>query len=376
MKTNIKICLMALMLSTLSGNALGGEETWYHTYYGNGAGEPGYDGIRNTFIGVYAGARSKGAGQYNTFLGESAGRNNNGSHNTFLGHQAGFSNYPGSNNNFIGYQAGFSNTDGDNNNFLGFQTGYFNMTGINNNFFGYQAGFFNTIGSSNTFIGTYAGYKNKGSANTFLGNYAGFSNTDGYSNVFLGIHAGYNNTIGHGNVFLGNAAGMNETGSNKLYISNSDTATPLIYGDFSTGTVVIHGKITLQSSREAKDEIEALTVQGALDALEGLRPVTFVYKTDRTERHMGFIAEDVPEPVATKDRKGVNPMDIVTVLAKVIQEQQGQIREQQGHIQRLSQGQEKMVQQQQKMAEQQRDAISAHAEKIAKLERLLAAKKN
>ena len=40
---------------------------------------------------------------------------------------------------------------------------------------------------------------------------------------------------------------------------------------------------------------------------------------------MGFISEDAPEPVATKDRKGVNPMDIVTVLTKVVQEQQAEL---------------------------------------------------
>jgi len=94
-----------------------------------------------------------------------------------------------------------------------------------------------------------------------------------------------------------------------------------------------------------------LTAQEAMDALDGLRPVTFVYRADRTERHMGFIAEDLPEPVSTKDRKGVNPMDIVTVLTKVVQEQQ-------------------------KIVDQQQGIITSHAEKIAKLERLLAAKGN
>ena len=81
-----------------------------------------------------------------------------------------------------------------------------------------------------------------------------------------------------------------------------------------------------------------------MNVLERLRPVTFVYRADRKERHAGFIAEDLPEPVATKDRKGVNPMDIVTVLTKVVQEQQ--------------------------------EIIAAHAEKIDRLERLLAAKGN
>jgi hypothetical protein len=35
---------------------------------------------------------------------------------------------------------------------------------------------------------------------------------------------------------------------------------------------------------------------------------------------VGFIAEDVPELVATKDRKGLSPMDIVAVLTKVVQD--------------------------------------------------------
>ena len=36
----------------------------------------------------------------------------------------------------------------------------------------------------------------------------------------------------------------------------------------------------------------------------------------------GFIAEDVPELLANKDRNGLSPMDIVAVLTKVVQEQQ------------------------------------------------------
>jgi len=48
--------------------------------------------------------------------------------------------------------------------------------------------------------------------------------------------------------------------------------------------------------------------------------VKFAYKTDKTEKHVGFVAEEVPELVATKDRKGLSSMDIVAVLTKVVQE--------------------------------------------------------
>jgi hypothetical protein len=45
--------------------------------------------------------------------------------------------------------------------------------------------------------------------------------------------------------------------------------------------------------------------------------------------HVGFIAEDVPELVATSDWKGLESMDIVAVLTKVVQEQQKAMQEQQ-----------------------------------------------
>jgi len=67
-----------------------------------------------------------------------------------------------------------------------------------------------------------------------------------------------------------------------------------------------------------------LAADQALETLAALAPVTFKYKAD-DEAHVGFIAEDVPDLVATKDRKGLSAMDIVAVLAKVVQEQQAQI---------------------------------------------------
>jgi hypothetical protein len=54
--------------------------------------------------------------------------------------------------------------------------------------------------------------------------------------------------------------------------------------------------------------------------------VTFNYKASANEKHVGFIAEEVPELVATKDRKGLNPMDIVAVLTKVVKEWYHQLR--------------------------------------------------
>ena len=45
------------------------------------------------------------------------------------------------------------------------------------------------------------------------------------------------------NLLLGPNAGTQETGSNKLYIANTNTATPLIYGDFINNYITINGSI-------------------------------------------------------------------------------------------------------------------------------------
>ena len=71
-----------------------------------------------------------------------------------------------------------------------------------------------------------------GSDNTAIGRNALQSITSGSQNTAIGLGAGSTNSQGTGNIFVGYMAGSQETGSNKLYIDNSATTTPLIYGDF------------------------------------------------------------------------------------------------------------------------------------------------
>jgi hypothetical protein len=91
---------------------------------------------------------------------------------------------------------------------------------------------------------------------------------------------------------------------------------------FSNATCTAGGTWTDASSIAFKDNVQGLSSGAAMQALAKLRPVTYAYKVDRSEKHVGFIAEEVPELVASKDRKGLSPMDIVAVLTKVVQEQQ------------------------------------------------------
>ncbi len=88
-------------------------------------------------------------------------------------------------------------------------------------------------------------------------------------------------------------------------------------GAYTNGSSWIDG-----SSKEYKENIKGLKVEDAIETLQGFNPVTFNYRVSPEENHVGFVAEEVPELVSTKDQKGLSPMDIVAVLTKVVQEQQ------------------------------------------------------
>jgi len=124
------------------------------------------------------------------------------------------------------------------------------------------------------------------------------------------LYINYNQTgmviitdIGGGNVGIGT-----EDPTQKLFVQGNIQAT---------------GSITPGSSRQFKESIADLSAQEALVTFQSLTPVTFNYKDDKQkDLHIGFIAEEVPDLLATPDRKGVDPMDVVAVLTKVLQEQQ------------------------------------------------------
>jgi hypothetical protein len=323
------------------------------------------------------------------------------------------------------------NNTGHHNTFLGRSTGEENTTGESNTFLGHSAGYHNSTGHDGTFVGRAAGYNNNADNNTFIGHYAG-----------------YTNSSGEGNVFLGHDAGYHETGSNKLYIDNSTTSAPLIYGDFSSNRVGINGRLGVgtqspgynlevettgenavflldrtdgakagyavysdkallgtvtnhplmlgvnyawrlqlktdnslmmsngaqctaggvwqdASSRAYKENILDLSAQEAKNALLNLNPVKYNYKSDKEDEHLGFIAEDVPDLVASKDRKGMSPMDVVAVLTKVVQEQQEALREQQD----ILNFQQEVLEGQQRTLEEQQDIISELQKRIINIEK-------
>jgi hypothetical protein len=392
--------------NSLKNIGIQGNEVGSNTYYGqySGFSLSSGTGTNNTFMGQYAGCGTTD-GSDNTFMGYNAGyQNSTGKDNTFLGRSAGYWNNA-DDNTFIGNEAGNQNSTGIANTFVGQSAGYWNDSSCNT-FIGNEAGTQTRSGYCNTFLGTRAGYNNRsGVGNTYLGDHTGEENEDGDQNTFVGASVGIYNIHGSGNVCLGYQAGYYETGSNRLYIENSNTSSPLIWGDFSSNILTVHGQLgigtkspayqmevettgenaillldrtdgamtgfsasgdkcafgtltnhplwmvingafstifhtdgSLQmmngawctaagkwqdaSSRELKENIRSLTVEEAEEALEGLEPVRFNYKTAKEDESLGFIAEDVPELVASKDKKSMSAMDVVAVLTKVVQEQQ------------------------------------------------------
>lgn len=77
------------------------------------------------------------------------------------------------------------------------------------------------------------------------------------------------------------------------------------------------GVWTNASSVEYKDEISDVPLEDCLEILKSLRPVYFRY-VNSDERHAGFIAEELHHKIATKDKKGVSPVDILAIIVPIL----------------------------------------------------------
>lgn len=176
--------------------------------------------------------------------------------NTAVGIGALNANTTGHGNTASGAWALQSNTTGYQNTASGREALHHNTTGLNNTASGYVALYSNTTGSYNTASGGGALSSNtEGNYNTGIGYSADNNNQAGSSNTIIGYEAGKGTSLHNksGNVFIGYQAGYNETGSNKLYIENSNASTPLIGGDFSTDDVTINGNLEVTGAFKDKD---------------------------------------------------------------------------------------------------------------------------
>ncbi len=244
----------------------------------------------STTIGSFAG-NSITTGSYSVAIGTEALGDSSGSligdHNIAIGRQAMHSSSLGDadDNIAIGYRSLDALTTGDNNIALG-QDALGAMSSADQNIsIGWLSSSDITTGANNVVIGTFAGrgittsstntvvgYLAMGNAsgalvspaadntaigqgamnssalgeagqNTSIGAASLNSISTGDDNVALGYNAGSNITTGSSNVLLGHTAGPTANQSDRLYIHNGQSNTPLIGGDFSALEVTINGDL-------------------------------------------------------------------------------------------------------------------------------------
>jgi hypothetical protein len=209
------------------------------------------------------------------FLGEAAGANASGSgldyRNVAVGDSTLYLNLWGLNNTAVGCLALYSNNSGVSNNAIGAGALYSNMSGNGNVANGNDALRNNIGGSYNTVIGNNASKANTtGNYNVTIGSAADYRNQEGSNNTVIGFEAGMGTALNNksGNIFLGFKAGYNETGDNKLYIENSNSATPLIYGEFDNDILTVNGKLGIGvTSPTSKLHIDATSGENGLRVL-------------------------------------------------------------------------------------------------------------
>lgn len=152
-------------------------------------------------------------------------------------------------NTSFGVNSLSDNTTGTGITAIGVNSLLLNTTGSGNTAIGEGSSIFNTTGRSNTVVGSQANTTSNGSFNVAVGTSAGSgANNNSSRNVFLGYGAGLQGAASEisGNVFIGHDAGRNSGVSNKLYISNTDTSNPLVYGDFGLGFLRINGGLQVR----------------------------------------------------------------------------------------------------------------------------------
>jgi hypothetical protein len=309
-------------------------------------------------------------GNSNTFLGDDALINNTtGVANTAIGSNALISNTTGYFNTANGTFALYSNTGGYWNTANGGNALENNTTGNDNTATGVTALVSNTTGDGNTAVGASAlSHNMTGSHNTAMGEDALIGNTINNNSTAVGWRALFNVT-GDRNIGLGREAGLHvgmannvicigiqgDTVSNSCFIGNIRDVTTA-QNDAVPVLIDSKGQLgTASSSRRFKREIQPMNK--ASEAILALKPVTFHYQSDKTNRpEFGLIAEEVAEvnpDLVVRDENGeiytvrydaVNAMLLNEFLKayRKMEEQGATIAKQQKQIDALTRGLQKV----------------------------------
>ena len=223
----------------------------------------------------------------------------------------------GNYNTFLGASAGLSTSGGG---------------GFANTATGYQSLYYNAAGYDNTAAGYYSLYANVGGASNVAAGYmAGYSNSSGSGNTFLGASA----DAASGGLTDATAIGFAAVVSASYHVRIGDTNITQIGGQVAWSNL---------SDIRAKTNIQKLDL--GLDFVMALRPMSFTLKQGNGRTDMGFIAQDLETLLgddynvlgigADKDRSlSLRYTDLIAPMVKAIQEQQSTIQAQQAQIDAL-----------------------------------------
>jgi hypothetical protein len=364
-----------------------------NTALGSGALQQNATGSDNTALGFTA-LFSNTRGFDNTAIGEEALHNNTtGVLNTATGQDALFFNttgflntatgvgalefnYTGKRNTAVGASAlntGFGDDagpGGNDNTATGVEALEFNLTGNNNTATGSGALQMNNSASNNTATGFQALYNNffGGNNNTAEG-FRALKNSRGSDNIALGSRAGINLTTGSNNIDIGAPGVAGESSTIRIGTAANQTATFIAgirgatTGSGNAVPVVIDsaGRLgTVGSSRRFKDEIKPM--DNSSEAILGLKPVTFHYKSDtQNTPQFGLIAEEVekvnPHLVVRDDKGEIYTVRYEAVNAMLLNEF---LKEHCRAEQQRKQFEEKFIQQQKQI-----EALTATVQKVS-----------
>jgi hypothetical protein len=158
---------------------------------------------------------------------------------------------------------------------------------------------FNMTGFENTATDSRALENNDSGIRNTADGFGALFNNSGSGNIALGVNAGFNLTTGNNNIDIGNGGVAAESNTIRIGFVQTRTFIAGIRGR-TTGVanavpVLIDsaGQLgTASSSRRFKKEIKPMDQTS--QAIMGLKPVTFQYKSDSTGRpQFGLIAEEV-----------------------------------------------------------------------------------